>query len=67
MWIESEKITKGLDGDDGTGDGIVFSDRILEKNFQGFPGATAQIGKKLPVVEEVPAEDLPGMLNTKCR
>jgi len=31
--------------------------RILEKSFQGFPGAAAQIGQQLPIVEEVTAED----------
>ncbi len=46
-----------LHGDNGAGDGIVFKNRILEKSLQGFPGATAEIGKKLPVVEEVTAED----------
>jgi len=56
--IESEKIAKRLHGDDGAGDGSVSRDRILEKDLQGFPGATAQIGKKLPIVEKVTAEDL---------
>ena len=55
--IESEEVAKGLDSDDGAGDGIVFRNRILEKNLQGFPGAAAQIGKKLPIVEKVTAED----------
>ena len=57
MGIESEKIAKRLHGDDGAGDGIVFRNRILEKNLQGFPCATAQIGKKLPVIQKVTAED----------
>jgi hypothetical protein len=55
--IESEKIAEGLDSDDGAGDGIVFMNRILEKDLQGFPGAAAEIGKKLSIVEEVTAED----------
>ena len=58
VWIESEKIAESLDSDDGAGDGIVFGNRILEKNLQGFPGTAAQIGKKLPIVEKVTAEDL---------
>ena len=57
MGIESEEIAEGLDSDDGAGDGIVFMNRILEKNLQGFPGATAQIGKKLPVIQKATAED----------
>ena len=57
MGIESEKIAKRLHGDAGAGDGIVFRNCILEKNLQGFPGAAAQIGKKLPIVEKVTAED----------
>ncbi|MBU4372803.1 MAG: hypothetical protein L6300_14265, partial [Syntrophaceae bacterium] len=31
--------------------------RILDKDFQGFPGTAAEIGKKLPIVEKVTAED----------
>ena len=41
----------------GAGDGIVFRNRILDKNLQGFPCATAEIDKKLPVMQEVTAED----------
>jgi len=55
--IESEEIAEGLDSNDGAGDGNVFMNGILEKDLQGFPGAAAQIGKKLPVIEEVTAED----------
>ena len=55
--MESEKIAEGLDSDNGAGDGIVFGDRILDKNLQGFPGAAAEIGKKLPILQEVTAED----------
>ena len=47
-----------LDTDDCAGDGIVFRNRMLEKNLQGFPGAAAEIGKKLPVVKKIPAENL---------
>ena len=56
--IESEKIAECLDGDDGAGDGIILRNCLLEKYLQGFPGAAAQIGKKLPVVEEVSSQDL---------
>ena len=55
--MKSVPIAKGLDGDDGAGDGIVFRNCILEKNLQGFPGAAAQIGKKLPIIQKVTAED----------
>ena len=58
MGIESEKIAKRLHGDDGARDGIIFGNCILEKDLKGFPGATAEIGKKLPVIEEIPAENL---------
>jgi len=51
--IESEGIAEGLDGEDGAGNGIIFGNRLLEKDLQGFAGATAEIGKKLPVVEEM--------------
>jgi len=55
--IESKEITKRLHSDDCAGDGIIFRNRILEKNLQGFPGAAAEIGKKLPIVEKRTAED----------
>ena len=47
--IKSEEVAKALNSNDGTGDGIAFRNRILEKDLQGFPGAAAQIGKKLPI------------------
>jgi len=56
--IESEKIAEGLDSNDGAGDGNVFMNRILEKDLQGFPGRAAQIGKKLPVIEKIPSQNL---------
>ena len=55
--IESEEVAKGLDGNDGAGDGIPLRHRLLKKELQGFPGATTQIGKEIPVIEEVPAQD----------
>jgi hypothetical protein len=55
--IESEEVAKVLVGNDGTGDGILLRHRLLKKELQGFPGATTQIGKKIPVIEEVPAQD----------
>ena len=56
--MESRKIAEGLHGDDGTGNGVLFGNRLLEEDLQGFPGAAAQIGKQFPVVKEVPAENL---------
>ncbi|MFZ3114517.1 MAG: hypothetical protein WA133_02195 [Syntrophales bacterium] len=29
----------------------------MEKNFQGFPGAAAEIGKQLSIIEKVTAKD----------
>jgi hypothetical protein len=55
--IESEEVAEGLDSDDCARDGIIFRNRLLEKNLQGFPGAAAEIGKKLPIVEKRTAQD----------
>ncbi|MBN2438495.1 MAG: hypothetical protein JXL20_07820 [Deltaproteobacteria bacterium] len=55
--IVSQEIAEGLHDDDGAGDGIVFRNCTLEKDLQGCPDATTQIGKKFPVEEEVTAED----------
>jgi hypothetical protein len=35
VWIKSEEIAEGLHGDDCAGDGIIFRNRILEKNLSG--------------------------------
>lgn len=50
MGIEAQEVAESLDGDDGAGEGILFRDRLLDKDLQGFPGASAQIGKKFTVV-----------------
>ena len=34
----------------------VWEERVNNRK-KGFPGATTQIGKKIPVIEEVPAQD----------
>ena len=48
--IEPEEVAKGLDDDGGAGDGIPLRYRLLKKELQGFSGAAAQIGKKIPVI-----------------
>ena len=48
--IKSEEIAEGLHGDDGAGDGVIFGNRILEKNLQGFPGRAAEIGQQPSIV-----------------
>jgi hypothetical protein len=55
--VESEEVAKGLDGDDGAGEGILLRHRLLKKELQGFPSAATQIGKKIPVIEKIPAQD----------
>jgi hypothetical protein len=37
------------DGDGGAGDGPLLRHNLLKKELQGFPGASTQIGKKIPV------------------
>ena len=56
--IMSDEVAKRLHGGDGAGDGVIFGNHLLEKDLQGFPCAAAEIGKKLPVVEEISTEDL---------
>jgi len=58
--IKSQIITKGLDGDDRARQRRIFRhpDRSgLHENFQRFPGATAQTGKKFPIIKKIPAQD----------
>jgi hypothetical protein len=56
--IESEEIAEGLDSDDGTGNGIICRNRILDKNLQAFPCTAAEVGKKLLIIQKVTVEDL---------
>jgi hypothetical protein len=56
--IESEEIAKGLDGDDRARNGIPFRYRLPKKEFQGFPGAAAQVGEKVPVIQKIPPKYL---------
>jgi len=55
--IESKEVAEGLHGDNSAGDGIIFRNRIPDKTLQRFPGAAAEGGKKLPIVEKRTAED----------
>ena len=56
LGVEVEEVAKGLDGDDGAGDGILLRHSLLKKELQGFPGAATQIGKKIPVIEKIPPQ-----------
>jgi hypothetical protein len=42
----------------GSGDRFEICPHPSQKDLQGFPGAAAQIGKELSVVEKVTAQDL---------
>ena len=55
--IEPEEVTEGLHGDDGAGNGFIFKNRILEKTLQGFPGAAAEGGKELSIIQKVTTND----------
>ena len=50
--IMSDEVAKRLDSYNRTGNRILLRNRFLEKDLQGFPGAAAEIGKKLPVVQD---------------
>ena len=66
MRVESEKITKRLDGNNCTWngtffpatDGIFDSESSLKKDFQGFPPATTEAGQQASVIKKILAEDL---------
>ena len=55
--IEAKEIAEGLNGDDRSGDGFLSRHGLLHKNFQRFPCTAAETGKKLPIIQEVTAED----------
>jgi len=52
------RVSEGLGSDSGIGDGIPLRHRLLKKEFQGFPSAATQVGKKIPVIEKIPPQDL---------
>ena len=72
--VEAKEIARGLDGDDGTGDGIPLRHRLPKKELQRIPGAAAQIGKKIPVPRSGRGQAsrkshrrIFGILKTTCR
>lgn len=56
--IEAEEVSESLYGNDGAGNGFLLGRRFPEKYLQRFPGAPAQIGKELSVIEKITAQDL---------
>jgi len=58
MGIGSEKVAKGLNNNDSAVDGILFMNRLLEKEFQGTPGTAAQICQQLSIIKEITPEHL---------
>ena len=46
-----------MDGDNGTRDRVFLWDGFLEEFLQGLPGATAEVGKELSVIEKISAKD----------
>jgi len=55
--MSSGEVAKGLDDNDGTGDGIHLRNRPLKLELQGLPGTAVWIGKEDPVIGEAPAQD----------
>ena len=56
--IEAEEVSESLYGNDGAGNGFLLGRRFPEKYLQRFPGAPAQIGKELSVIEKISAQNL---------
>ena len=42
-----------MDSDNGTQDRVSLWDGFLEEFLQGLPGATAEVGKELSVIEKI--------------
>jgi len=55
--MPAQEITESMYGDDCTRNGALLRNNFLEKFFQGFPCAPAEIRKQLSVVQEIPTED----------
>ncbi len=53
MRVVSQKITKGLDGNNGSGNRTLLGDNGLEKHFQYIPGTPAEFGEQFSVIEKV--------------
>lgn len=56
--VKPEKVAEGLNGDDDTGDRILFGNDLLHEDLQGFPGTTTQVMEKMAIIEEIPTQDL---------
>jgi hypothetical protein len=53
MGIKLLKITKGVNGDTGSGNGIIESDGLLEISTEYLPGAAAQFGQQFAVEQKI--------------
>jgi hypothetical protein len=58
VWVETQEIPEGLDGNDGAGDCILLRHNGLEKHFQRVPCTSTEIGEQLSVIEKISAKDL---------
>ena len=58
MGIESQKVPKALNGNNGSWNRILFRNNCLEKHLEGVPGAPAELGEEPSIIEKVSPEDL---------
>ena len=55
--IESQKVPKALNGNNGSWNRILFRDNCLEKHLEGVPGTPAEFGEEFSIIEKVSPED----------
>ena len=58
MGVESQQISKRLDGNGRSRHSISLWNRFPEKHPQGFPSTTTQFRKERTIVEEITSKDL---------
>ena len=51
--VKSQKVSKGLDGDGGSGDGFFTGMTMLIIDFQRFPNTAAEFQKEPSIVEKI--------------
>jgi hypothetical protein len=55
--IESQKVPKALNGNNGSWNRILFRDNCLEKHLERVPGTPAEFGEEFSIIEKVSPED----------
>ena len=57
MGVKPQKISKGLDGNGGPGNGFFPRNTMLIIDFQSFPDAAAEFQEEFSIIEKIFSQD----------